>query len=362
MPLLVGLTTSPLAARELTTAAGVPSTHEAHAPDDMFHKVLPEMSGGDLTTRQLGMEVVNLGGALDALKNGITDVAQVLTLYTPAEFPNSVFPAELAALGNNGQVMMAAMTEYLVKCAECQAEFKKLGIVYTGNNSTTPYYLLTTKPVRTLADLKGLRLRSGGSPFSRWATSMGAVPVQMSTNDQYEAISNGLLDGTLNPPAALVGARLGEVVKYVTPLPIGTFHAAMGFIIRKDVWKDLSIKEREAFLKASAISDAYYVPNTTRLGEQGVTDGEKHGLEVLTPGQDLIDANDAFAANEVMEVAKIGEERYGIKNPEAKIATFQDLIAKWQKILDEAGYDEMSVGNAIYDEIWAKIDLSNYGQ
>ena len=58
------------------------------------------------------------------------------------------------------------MTEYMVTCDTCQAELKKFGVVYLGSGSSDVYALLTTKPVKTAADIKGLRLRSGGASNS----------------------------------------------------------------------------------------------------------------------------------------------------------------------------------------------------
>ncbi|MGE4337765.1 MAG: C4-dicarboxylate TRAP transporter substrate-binding protein [Pigmentiphaga sp.] len=361
MLLGLGLSASALAAKEITVAPGVPPSHEAFAPYAKFATLLPEITNGEYKTRELGMEVVNLSNALDALKSYMTDVAQVLSLYTPAELPNTVFISELAALGEDGHVMGAATTEYMLECGECMAEFKRLGLVYTGSLATQPYYILSTKPVRTMADLEGLRLRSGGSPFSRWATELGAVPVQMSTTEQYEAISNGLLDGTLNPPAALIGARLGEVVKYVTPMPIGTFQAAMGFILRQDVWQGMSPEQRAAFIKAATIASAEYAPSTAVLGERGIEEGKARGLEVVVPAEDLLAANRAFAQSDMATVAEIGRTRYRVKDPEAKIQRYQELVAKWTQLLDGKGNDSDQIGQIVYDELWSNRDMSKFG-
>ena len=250
----------------------------------------------------------------------------------------------------------------MVNCGECMEEFKKLGLVYTGHVATRPYNILSVKPVRSVADLKGMRLRSGGSPFSRWATAMGANPVQMSANDQYEALSNGLLDGTMNPLSALFGGRLEEVVKYVTDMPIGTFHAAMPFTLRKDTWNKLSTDERKALLHAGAIALSSYLPEDQRQIDAGLGKAKANGLQFLEPDQGLVDANEAFAKSEIGTVAGIGRDRYHIKDPEKKIAQFQDLIAKYTRIFKERGYDAKTVGDILNEEVWSKVDLSTYGQ
>jgi TRAP-type C4-dicarboxylate transport system substrate-binding protein len=359
--LAVTLSVSAVQAKELSIAVCVPPSVESYEPYRVMSKMLPEMTNGELTMREIGMEVVNLKNAVDSLQSGITDTAHVLTLYAPADFPNAVFVSELASFGANGQVMAAAVTEFILNCPECQSDFNKLGLVYTGGVATPTYHILSTKPVRSLADLEGLRLRSGGSPFSRWATEMGAVPVQMSSNDQYEAIQNGLLDGTLNPDSALIGGRLNEVVKYVTEIPVGTFHAAMNFTMRKAAWKGLTPEQRKGFMHAAVLSAAAYHPLSVETGDRGIKEAAADGLEVLQPEQDLIDANNAFQESEVATIAEIGRDRYGVKDPEQKIEYFRSLVDKWTKIFDERGYDAETVGNAIFEELWTNIDYSTYG-
>ena len=118
----------------------------------------------------------------------------------------------------------AALTEYTVKCQRCQKEMFDFGIVYLGSGSSDPYMLLTKEPVTTAADLKGVRLRSGGAPYSRWAENFGAVPVSISVLETFEAMSQGTIDGTMASINDLLAFRLVDLVKDVTVLKIGTYH------------------------------------------------------------------------------------------------------------------------------------------
>ena len=123
---------------------------------------LPEESDGKLTAVFLGPEVVNLGQMKDALQTGLIDVGNLLPLYFPAELPNFALAGELSLSARDPHAGAAALTEYTVKCQRCQKEMFDFGIVYLGSGSSDPYMLLTKEPVTTAADLKGVRLRSGG--------------------------------------------------------------------------------------------------------------------------------------------------------------------------------------------------------
>ena len=69
------------------------------------------------------------------------------------------------------------MTEYVVTSPECQAELKKLGVVYASSHSTDTYHILSKTPIKSLDDMKGKRLRTGSPQYSRWVEALGGTPV-----------------------------------------------------------------------------------------------------------------------------------------------------------------------------------------
>ena len=149
-----------------------------------------------------------------------------------------------ALVGRNSHVMALAMSEYVVTCEACLKEFSDVGIVFLGAGSSDVYGLLTTKPVRTADDLKGLRLRSGGAPYSRWAEHFGATGVAMGVGDTFEGMSQGTIDGTMASVVDALSFRLIDVAKYVTRVPIGTYHVTSNFTVAKSTCDSLSDQEK----------------------------------------------------------------------------------------------------------------------
>ena len=63
-----------------------------------------------------------------------------------------------------------------------KAEYEKAGVKLAYWSVTNDYFLVATrKPVKTLADLKGMKIRSGGGLHSDVLKAIGAVPVMMPT-------------------------------------------------------------------------------------------------------------------------------------------------------------------------------------
>lgn len=350
-------------ARDLRLASGAPPVHPAADPlYKSFAEFLPQETNGALGGILIGPEVVNIGQVKQALQSSLAEVGNLLPLFAAADLPNTVLTADLAFLATNPHAMGAAMTEYVVTCADCQAEFKKMGGVFMGAGSSDVYVLLTTKPVRSMADLKGLRLRSGGAPYARWAEAVGAAPAQVPVSDTFESLSQGVLDGTMASISDLVSYRLIDVAKYVIELPLGTYHTTSNFTVASAAWSSLTPDERKGFARAANKSSALFTQNWGYDRPDNVRKMAKDkGLELIPASQDVLDATDAFRKSDPETAVKIAESQLGVKDAAAKIAHFRELVDKWTKIVDEAGGDVGKITAKVQEEVWDKVDYSTYG-
>jgi tripartite ATP-independent transporter DctP family solute receptor len=75
----------------------------------------------------------------------------------------------------------------------------------------------TKRPIKTMADLKGLKFRVMGNPmFVDMANSMGANGVAMGYDQVFNALSTGVIDGAENNPPSFVFDNHFQVAKYYT--------------------------------------------------------------------------------------------------------------------------------------------------
>lgn len=354
---------APASATDLRIAPGAPPAHPAssHLYGGLA-KYLPEESGGAMNAQVLGPEVVTLGQMKDALQTGLVDVGNLLPLYFPAELPNFALAGELSLSGTDPHAMGAALTEYTVNCGSCQGEMTNFGIVYLGSGSSDPYVLLTTKPVTTADDLKGLRLRSGGSPFSRWAENFGAVPVSIGVGETFEAMSQGTIDGSMASIGDLLSFRLVELAKDVTAVPLGTYFSTSNFATAKTTWANLSAEERTALLKAANRANADF---TNRWGYEfpkiAASAASEAGITLTDADPDFAKAAADFAIADRETAAKISKDRFAMNDASDRVAEFVSLVAKWQKISDEVNHDPAQMAQKVWDEVWSKVDVSTYG-
>ena len=107
------------------------------------------------------------------------------------------------------------------------------------------------KPIKSPADLKGLKIRVVGSPlFLDTFTALGANPTQMSWADAQPAFASGAVDGQENPLSIFTAAKLHNVAqKYVTTW--GYMNDPLIFVVNKDIWNSWTPADREAVKQAA---------------------------------------------------------------------------------------------------------------
>lgn len=88
----------------------------------------------------------------------------------------------------------------------------------------SPYRLLCNKPVRTSADLKGLKVRAvGGAYVPVWMEAHGMVPTRVQATEIREGLQRGTLDCNFGPIEWTPFADLQKVAPYLSDLNTGSF-------------------------------------------------------------------------------------------------------------------------------------------
>ncbi len=162
-------------------------------------QILPAMSGGG-TPAQL----------VDRVKDGVDDVVITLPGYTAGRFPSTeVF--ELPFMCNSAEVGARATWDYMNKHSTKEFPNTKLLATWVHDEG---YVHTSAKPVRTLADFKGLKMRAPTRQTNKLLASLGATPVGMPLPAIPDAVSKGTIDGFLLPWEVMPSLKLHEMVKF----------------------------------------------------------------------------------------------------------------------------------------------------
>ncbi len=131
---------------------------------------------------------------LSALNSGIADIGKMV--YTTEQAPWQVFP-QMPGVFADSELELAGKATYKVSMGgKVEEEWAKLGVKPIYAWTLSNYQLGTSKKaVKTLADLSGLKIRTSGGILAQSIQSLGGVPVSMTTQDLYDALTKGVVDG-----------------------------------------------------------------------------------------------------------------------------------------------------------------------
>ena len=144
----------------------------------------------------------------DGVTKGLSDIGFSVLSYTLGRFPLTEV-IDLPMGYKSGTAATTLVNAYYQKFKP--KELSDVQVMYLHGHG--PGILHTNKkPVKTLEELKGVKIRSTGT-VAKIVGALGGTPVAMPMPETYDALSKGIADGVMCPIEALEGWKLGEVNK-----------------------------------------------------------------------------------------------------------------------------------------------------
>jgi len=140
------------------------------------------------------------------------------------------------------------------------------------------YEVLSTKPVKTLADLKGIKIGVIGATMPKWLEAVGAVPISMPSPERYQSLQTGIIDASCMGFGPHDPFKLTDIAKHCTLVNLGSVILAP-LVLNTDDWKRLSPEDQKLFLEAGKEAGQWIADKTMEEEEaikakwkgQGVT-------------------------------------------------------------------------------------------
>ncbi len=170
----------------------------------------------------------------DAVVDGIADVGWIAHSMKPGRFP-LISVMELPFLTSNTFAGAKVLGELYNKYPQMRKEHDDVHVLFLW--TTLPYEIHTSKkPVRTLEDIKGMKLACPTGAAST-LKMLGATPVTVGLADVYQAAQKGVTDGVAFAWGIFKARKIYEVTKYHTNIHMGglPYWSAMN----KRTWKKL---------------------------------------------------------------------------------------------------------------------------
>ncbi|MFT3820769.1 MAG: TRAP transporter substrate-binding protein [Rubrivivax sp.] len=202
---------------------------------------------------------MQLGGTpaqlFDQARDGVADIVWTVPTYSAGRFLKSeVF--ELPFFTRSGKGSSQAFWTYVQKHA--LDEYKGVRPLWLHTNDGSSFHLSSAKGVKTLDELKGLKIRAATRLNSRLLASLGATPVQMPLPAVPEAMAKGVIDGAMVPWEGVPAAKLQEIARSHLDVPAGApkFANSIFAFVMNQARYDALPPELKKVIDANAGADA----------------------------------------------------------------------------------------------------------
>ena len=226
---------------------------------------------------------MQLGGKppelFDQAKDGIVDVVWTVLGYTPGRFPKCE-AFELPFTSGSAEASSKAFQEYVQKYAMDEFKDVKLIAVHTHG----PGLFHSRDPIRSLEDLKGMKVRGGSRVVNIMLEQLGATPVGMPVPAVGEALSKGVISATTIPWEVVPALKVQQIVKNHTGFtgPKGLYTQTFGFVMNKASYDKLPADLKKVIDANSGIEVAAMFGRAMDEGDKvGIALAKKAGNNVI---------------------------------------------------------------------------------
>jgi TRAP-type C4-dicarboxylate transport system substrate-binding protein len=232
-------------------------------------------SGGKLVVElypsmQLGGKPPEL---LDQARDGVVDLVWTLFGYTPGRYPKTE-AFELPFMVTSATATSMAFQEYYETEMRKDKELKGLHILAVHTHG--PGLLHTRdKAINKLEDMKGLKLRGTSRVINEMLSSLGASPIGMPVPAVPEALSKGVIDGTVIPFEVAPPLKIPELAPYHTEFggKHGLYTGTFVFAMNEESYRSLPAELRKVIDNNSGMALA-------KLFGQAMDNGDVRGREL----------------------------------------------------------------------------------
>ncbi len=175
----------------------------------------------------------------DGVISGMADIGNFAMSYQPGRFPISE-AVDLPVAFSNAKVSSLVLYDLIEKYNAKEFEKVKILTLFT----CPPANLMTSKPVKSLKDLKGMEIRVAGTSVDV-LKNMGGSPVAMPQSDTPEALQKGVVKGNFSSMEVLKDFNYAAYTPYVTILNLQVVSFAV--IMNKDKWNSMPNDVKKVF-------------------------------------------------------------------------------------------------------------------
>lgn len=233
-------------------------------------------------TQGYGGTIMKIGSEIESVKDGLVDIAFVLLTNNESKLPLHSFTYFAPFSSTDPAVTVAAFNRTQGSIKELSEAWDRAGHTYLATVAIEAFNLYSKKPVRSVADLKGMKIGVIG-PNANWLRNTGAVPVTFNLAQIANDLQAGIFDAALLADSVAAAIKLHEAGPFRTQFDLGSFVFA-SLTMNKDRWNALPAEVRNVIAAVAKEYEAKVVVEMRDRGRDGVAAMVKAGLTNVDPG------------------------------------------------------------------------------
>lgn len=211
---------------------------------------------------ELGLSGFELVRVMQA---GLVDMGDVLPTYVAGDIP-VIEGADLLGIFGDYDSAVAGHRAWETVLREKYSD--RLGAVVLGSWPWAQQLLYSNRPVTSLADVKGMKIRVFSPAMAQFVRALGGEPVSLAYAEVYTALERKTVDGAITCSRCGWDTKWYEVTKHLVDLHMGTAVSTL-FVVSKKTWDKLPADIRQILSQVGV----EFTERGWRLSREWATDG-----------------------------------------------------------------------------------------
>ncbi|UYN99040.1 MAG: TRAP transporter substrate-binding protein [Devosia sp.] len=290
-------------AQELTLSSWLPPRHPI-----VVNAIIPwservaDVTEGRVTVRVLAKALGAPPAHFDMAADGIADITYGLHSFTTDDRFERSRIGQFSFIGDDARTASTAF--WNVYSGQLDAQSEHEGVHLLGLFVHGPGVLYNNKlKIESQDDLAGLKIRVPGGYVSELLGGLGAETLFMSSDEVYEKLSRGVIDGVAFTYEALTAFNVINDLSYGMRVPGGLYNTTWFMVMNEGAWEGISEADRAAI-------DAISGPAFAELVGEAWNGADSNAIaEILASGIEIYDAPADFLA-EIKANAAVFEQEW----------------------------------------------------
>ena len=231
--------------------------------------------------KSYGGSVITLGNELQGVQDGLVDVGCTILVFEAARLPLQTMVYSMPFSCSDPLIVAETIKQMHSEYPEFTSIYEThYNQKFIGIGVSDPYGFFSTKEVKSLEDINGMKVGAAGINLS-WVEGSGAVGVQTSLNDTYQNLQTNVCQATIQPTRSCVNLKVYEVAPYYldTNFNVVPFNA---ITVNLDTWNELPEEVQTILTEVGAGYLDYEAEYINTIHEEDLENLEAQGCTVTT--------------------------------------------------------------------------------